>query len=257
MPGYGLPAADKGKGLLPWEWAVERLTESHNYWVATTRPEGRPHVMPVWGIWVESVFYFSTGRESRKSKNLVANPRCVICTEKAEEAVVLEGSAEEVTDAAVLKRLGGPYHKKYKPLEAGSEPGAGLCRPAGGGVRAGREKGPDECNPVGFRRVGVNPKPLVSDDWHEFKGRTDGSGKGSPHSYLRLSTGSSWAARVAGRVPKIIPTRDETTIAIIADSPEMGMRYSVRNRTENGIASPITIPMTPPIREIKMASDKN
>jgi len=42
MPGYGLPAADKGKGLLPWEWAVERLTESHNYWVATTRPEGRP-----------------------------------------------------------------------------------------------------------------------------------------------------------------------------------------------------------------------
>src|SRR2546427_4666203 len=60
MPGYGLPAADKGEGLLPWEWAVERLTESHNYWVATTRPEGRPHVMPVWGIWVESVFYFST-----------------------------------------------------------------------------------------------------------------------------------------------------------------------------------------------------
>jgi general stress protein 26 len=64
---------------------------------------------------VESVFYFSTGRESRKSKNLVANPRCVICTEKAEEAVVLEGSAKEVTDAAALKRLGVPYHKKYKP----------------------------------------------------------------------------------------------------------------------------------------------
>ena len=71
--------------------------------------------MPVWGIWVESVFYFSTGRESRKSKNLVANPYCVICTEKAEEAAVLEGRAEEVTSAAMLKGLGGPYHKKYKP----------------------------------------------------------------------------------------------------------------------------------------------
>src|SRR5580765_2570216 len=44
------------------------------------------------------------------------------------------------------------------------------------------------------------------------------------HSYLRLSTGSSCAARVAGRVPKIMPTSDETTIAMIAERPEIGMR---------------------------------
>jgi len=155
MPGYGLPAADKGKGLLPRDWAVERLTESHNYWVATTRPDGRPHVMPVWGIWVESVFYFSTGRESRKSKNLVANPYCVTCTEKAEEAAVLEGRAEEVTSAAMLKGLGGPYHKKYKPWKLDPSLGPVYAVRPQVVFGLGREKGPDQRDPVVFWGIAV------------------------------------------------------------------------------------------------------
>ncbi len=53
MPGYGLVDAGGGKGLLPWSWAVEFLSKGRNYWVATTRPDGRPHVMPVWGIWMD------------------------------------------------------------------------------------------------------------------------------------------------------------------------------------------------------------
>jgi len=52
MPGYGLLDAAQGAGLLPWSWAVERLQRSHDYWVATVRPDGRPHVMPVWGVWM-------------------------------------------------------------------------------------------------------------------------------------------------------------------------------------------------------------
>src|SRR4029077_5670738 len=79
----------------------------------------------------------------------------------------------------------------------------------------------------------------------------------SHYSYRRLSTGSSLAARVAGTVPKRTPTREDTTMATIADSPEMGMRYSVKKRTEKGSASPMTTPTTPPIREIRMASDRN
>ena len=43
MPGYGILDAQSGKGLLPWSWAVERLSDGHNYWVETTRPDGRPH----------------------------------------------------------------------------------------------------------------------------------------------------------------------------------------------------------------------
>ena len=48
MPGYGTLGPEEGTGLLPWSWAVERLKASRNDWLATVRPEGGPHVMPVW-----------------------------------------------------------------------------------------------------------------------------------------------------------------------------------------------------------------
>lgn len=113
MPGYGLPKT--GKGLLPWAWAERRLTRSHNYWLITVRRDGRPHVMPVWGIRVDGAFYFSTGRESRKARNLALNPRCVVGSEHADEAVIVEGVAKQVSDEKLLARLARPYHAKYKP----------------------------------------------------------------------------------------------------------------------------------------------
>ncbi len=92
MPGYGMP--ESKKGLLPWKWAEQRLRKSHNYWITTVKPDGSPHTMVVWGLWMDGAFLFSTGRQSRKARNLAKNPRCVVCTEQAEEAVVVEGVAE-------------------------------------------------------------------------------------------------------------------------------------------------------------------
>ncbi|HEY3593724.1 MAG TPA: pyridoxamine 5'-phosphate oxidase family protein, partial [Polyangiaceae bacterium] len=113
MPGYGVPTSNKG--ILPWRWANERLVKSHNYWLVTTKPDGAPHAMPIWGIWVDAIFYFSTGKESRKAKNLAANANCVVLNERAEEAVILEGVAEQITDGPLIRKLGVPYHAKYKP----------------------------------------------------------------------------------------------------------------------------------------------
>ena len=113
MPGYGLPDEKGGKGLLPWSWAVEQLQKSHNYWIATTRPNGRPHVMIVWGLWEEDQFWFSTGRESRKAKNMAQNPHCVICTEKAQEGVILEGVAARMTDRGRFESFCAAYKAKY------------------------------------------------------------------------------------------------------------------------------------------------
>jgi pyridoxamine 5'-phosphate oxidase-like protein len=112
MPGYGLPKGTKG--LLPWKWAEERLKKSHNYWVTTVRPDGRPHSMVVWGLWLDGGFYFSTGRKSRKAQNLDANRHCVIATEKANEAVVVEGIAEEVMEVALRRNFLKIYERKYK-----------------------------------------------------------------------------------------------------------------------------------------------
>ena len=101
------------RGLKPWSWAVERLEKSHNYWIATTRPDGGPHLMLVWGIWWQDGFWFSTGARTRKAKNMEANPRCVIGTDQSDEAVILEGVAHKVTDRAVWKELVQIYNEKY------------------------------------------------------------------------------------------------------------------------------------------------
>src|SRR5580693_348107 len=85
MPGYGIKPADEGQRLLPWKWAAERLAASRGYWASTVRPDGSPHCMPVWGIWTSDRFIFSTGAESRKARNIAANPKCVICTDRSDQ----------------------------------------------------------------------------------------------------------------------------------------------------------------------------
>jgi hypothetical protein len=111
MPGYGLPKGKKG--LLPWRWADDRLKKSHNYWITTVKPDGSPHTMVVWGLWLDGEFLFSTGRRSRKARNLAENQRCVVCTEKANEAVILEGVAEEVAGVALRRKFLALYERKY------------------------------------------------------------------------------------------------------------------------------------------------
>lgn len=112
MPGYGIT---KNKtGLLPWKWATDRLTKTKQYWIATTRPDGSAHVMVVWGLWLEDEFWFSTGRKSRKARNLAENPRCVICSDNSAQAVIVEGESEIVEDATLLKKVFAAYQKKYK-----------------------------------------------------------------------------------------------------------------------------------------------
>jgi hypothetical protein len=112
MPGYGLPK-DK-KGLLPWKWADDRLKKSHNYWIVTSRADGRAHLMIVWGLWLDGVFLFSTGRQSRKARNLTKRSDCIIATEEADEAVILEGVAKETPDIALRRRFIRICEKKYK-----------------------------------------------------------------------------------------------------------------------------------------------
>ena len=92
MPGYGLPKGTKG--LLAWSWAERRLEKSHNYWITTVRADRAPHTMIVWGLWMDGVFLFSTGRLSRKARNLAKNRHCVVCTEQADHAVIVEGIAD-------------------------------------------------------------------------------------------------------------------------------------------------------------------
>ena len=116
---YRLKEPKGGKGFLDWQHVEERMQAAHNYWVVTTGKDGRPHTMPVWGVWVEGVYYFSTDRRTRKARNLAANSAVIVHLESGDEVIILEGIGAEVTDEKQIAAMDAAYFAKYKmhPLE--------------------------------------------------------------------------------------------------------------------------------------------
>jgi len=86
---YGLKGPRSGSGLMPWSRASAQLTQSRNYWVCTARTDGRPHAMPVWGVWLGERLIFSTHRDSQKGRNLARDPRVAVHLESGDEVVIL------------------------------------------------------------------------------------------------------------------------------------------------------------------------
>jgi len=110
---YGL----RGTRFLSWNHAEERLVRSRNYWICTARPDGRPHSIPVWGMWMDGALYFGTGRDTRKAKNLSHNPAVSVHLESGDDVVILEGTVEPVdigADKPLRKSLDGESRRKYK-----------------------------------------------------------------------------------------------------------------------------------------------
>ena len=73
---------------------------------------------------MEGAFYFSTGRGSRKARNLAKSRDCIVCNERTHEAVIVHGLAEEVSDAERIRELAKPYYRKYKPWKLDPAMGA-------------------------------------------------------------------------------------------------------------------------------------
>jgi pyridoxamine 5'-phosphate oxidase-like protein len=112
--GYGIENATGAPGeRLPWSQVGQWLTTARNYWVCTTRPDGRPHAKPVWGIWLEGHFLFSTHPETVTAQNLRTNPALVVHLESGEHVTIVEGTALRLDDPALLARFGEAYQTKY------------------------------------------------------------------------------------------------------------------------------------------------
>jgi general stress protein 26 len=101
-----------------WSRAREELAGAELYWLSTVRPDGRPHVTPLLGIWLEGALYFCTGEDERKAKNLSANRHCILTTGRSAIEgldLVIEGTAKGVSDHAELGRVADTYESKYGP----------------------------------------------------------------------------------------------------------------------------------------------
>ena len=108
---YGIPADEEG--MVPWNRVVVQLQSARNFWLVTVRPDGRPHAVPVWGVWVDGTLHFGMGRLTRKAHNLAQNPQVVVHLDSSDDVVIIEGVAAEVTDAALQTRIDDAYEAKY------------------------------------------------------------------------------------------------------------------------------------------------
>lgn len=105
-----------GHDPIPWSRPSSQLAEQaaeeqsgRTCWLATSDQDGSPHLAAVGAIWLDDRFYFTSGPRMRKSRNLAANPRCAISVSLNDIDVVIEGTAQKVTDPATLERVAHLY----------------------------------------------------------------------------------------------------------------------------------------------------
>ena len=116
--GYGLPTA--GDGMLDWEQVESRLRASRHYWLATVRPDGTPHSVPRWGVWLDGAFHYDGAPTTRHVRNLAHNTACTLTLESGTEVAIVEGNslatrADPDGLGARLAAAFGKYHPEYAP----------------------------------------------------------------------------------------------------------------------------------------------
>lgn len=115
MPaGYGVDQAER---FVTWEEIEAKLRDSLHYWLATTRPNGRPHVVPRWGVWLDGAFWYDGSPETIHVRNLREDPHCALHLEDGARAVIVEGSsiACEPIAGELGERLSAEFARKYSP----------------------------------------------------------------------------------------------------------------------------------------------
>lgn len=112
-PSYGVPR--EGGTFIDWSTVVDRLTTAEAYWLGTVTPDGRPHVVPVWGILFEGGLFLETGSPATmKNRNLAANRNVVVHLDGINDALIVRGTADRVpTDKAFRHRLAAAMKGKY------------------------------------------------------------------------------------------------------------------------------------------------
>lgn len=116
-PNFPQGYVDRPTSYLTWDWVAAQLTESKHYWLCSVRPDGRPHVVPRWCVYLDGKIYYDGSPETRHARNLTHNPNVSVHLENGAEAIILEGTAAEAgkPSADLGKRLAQAY-KKYKEM---------------------------------------------------------------------------------------------------------------------------------------------
>jgi PPOX class probable F420-dependent enzyme len=109
----------------------QRLRNDPLAWFTMVRPDGRPHVVPVWFFWDGETFLICSQPNAQKVRNLRHNPHVVLALDGAGnlgyDVVVVEGTADLLNETSLsLLKAYPAFAEKYEALlqsikEAGLE----------------------------------------------------------------------------------------------------------------------------------------
>lgn len=121
IDGYKMPEHDSN--LLSWDFVVYQMEHARHYWISTVSPAGRPHAVPIWGIWYKNRFHFEGSPKTAWAQHLVRNPHVVIHLPDGNQVVIFEGLAhiieDDELDEQAWQTLDTAYQSKYQ-VEEGS-----------------------------------------------------------------------------------------------------------------------------------------
>jgi nitroimidazol reductase NimA-like FMN-containing flavoprotein (pyridoxamine 5'-phosphate oxidase superfamily) len=111
------PRFSEATAPVGWQEVSDALANAELYWLTTVRGDGRPHVTPLVGVWVDDSFVFCTGGDEQKARNLERNANVAVTTGanswKDGMDVVVEGAVQRLTGTQALTPLADTYREKY------------------------------------------------------------------------------------------------------------------------------------------------
>ena len=101
------------RNLARWRTLEARLGREMTIWIVTVRRDGRPHMTPVWYVWLNDRVYIATGTDTQKFTNLRFNQAVALALPDTESVVILEGEAH-ATDRKTSDKLSEYFFNKYE-----------------------------------------------------------------------------------------------------------------------------------------------
>jgi len=116
VKGYKMP--ETKENLVSWDFVSTQMSQSRHYWISTVFSDNRPHVVPVWGIWLENRLHFEGSMQTAWGKNILHNPHIAVHLPDADKVVIIEGMAHIIQDDEIDNEtwsiLDSAFQKKYQ-----------------------------------------------------------------------------------------------------------------------------------------------
>jgi uncharacterized pyridoxamine 5'-phosphate oxidase family protein len=123
-PDFPKGYVDNPTASVSWEYVIKRLSESKNYWLSSVRPDGRPHVIPRWAVYVDGKIYYDGSPETRHAQNIVQNPQVSLHLESGDQVIIAEGLSKAAgkPKPELARQIAKAYCAKYEQFDYAPKP---------------------------------------------------------------------------------------------------------------------------------------